>query len=50
MKYTFRMSDAWGSDYDLTVTAPTYAQARSIANLCDDDAAVEYLISEEEDE
>jgi len=36
--YTFYMNDAWGDDYFLNVQARTEKEARSIANMSDDDA------------
>ncbi len=48
MKFTFYMSDAWGDDYQLTITAPTEKEARSIADMIDDDAVAAELLKEEQ--
>lgn len=44
MKFTFNMSDAWGDDYRLTVTAETLAEATKKATLAADDAIPSHLI------
>lgn len=49
MKYTFRMSDAYGDDYNLDISAVDLSEARSKATLIDDDAVPEYLINVEEE-
>lgn len=36
--FKFKMDDAWGDDYDITVRAIDEATARHIANTIDDDA------------
>ncbi len=47
-KYTFRMSDAYGDDYNLTVEAEDLKQAMSLARLADDDAMPKVLLKVEE--
>ena len=45
MVFTFEMSDAYGDNYRAAVVANSESQARSIADLLDDDAVSGKLVS-----
>lgn len=47
MKFTFRMEDAWGDDYVLSIIADTEQAARKVANNIDDDAVAGKLLKKE---
>jgi hypothetical protein len=46
-KFTFRMRDCWGDDFNFMVVAYSYEEAKSKANYLCDDATVDHLIKKE---